>query len=508
MRKSFVNWNKVSENTRPESGRRYLIATIFKDEAHQQFATWYNQGDIVPIEKTLVHDPNISDEERLLRAIFGSKKEYIIPEAGFYTIDRMTMEDKQDLANDEFFFDCEETITYYNPEALYFTEEPLPPAGFLSEEEADRLRDAKNDLLKAKLEEERIEALTDKIENDEMLSFIYSDMLEKKLPISTKTMVSKVFAPFMEPFGPHKLSTYDLAKTIAMIHDLLSVFTDTAKGEGNKAAVKDKLQNAVREGCFKDTILSYTDTYFTDDKKTWCCRESYQIYFMYYEYVVHNTSFYEIRNNLLTENRYEDLSSLLLSTYAFHRMMSRIDRYCRLIELEAPTEIISNELRMIIESAIAIIFLDRLELNSLEFAKFFGVYPDGTDYEGEAYIGDLKRESLAFIQHFATTDTSEDDEAEYPLTAEQQAYFDSLYEDLRKKAFEEKEGFEAIVGDKYQVVPTPNRLCQKGLYALWNYSTASYYQAEDGQIYVYPTLNEAMKTCAIVNHGVAIHLLT
>lgn len=82
-------WHKLSDTDKPlNSGHEYIIADETRDGSCRMIITgWYDAGDIITLEADVPEvDENITEDQRLLNFIFGSKVDVTVPQSGFYKV--------------------------------------------------------------------------------------------------------------------------------------------------------------------------------------------------------------------------------------------------------------------------------------------------------------------------------------------------------------------------------------------------------------------------------------
>lgn len=101
MRRSFVKWTPYTSADKLESGRKYMVCSRDGGIGTLYFAEWHDEGDVVQVELKEGFAPDgtggASPEEKLLEALFGRRRSYVIPEPGFYVMTGdMGVDEKQD----------------------------------------------------------------------------------------------------------------------------------------------------------------------------------------------------------------------------------------------------------------------------------------------------------------------------------------------------------------------------------------------------------------------------
>lgn len=155
-----TKWHKLTEDCHPEEETKFLTVAQGDDgEAYFEICTWYRKGTKVKCDLKQEYaekaTENESAEERLLRTIFGAKKDIEIPEDGFYRITGDYIDG--DEKHKEFAVIPECFGTYGQP--FYWASLPTVPFGLIHPYEADLQDKIEEEELKQEKEAKRAEKM-------------------------------------------------------------------------------------------------------------------------------------------------------------------------------------------------------------------------------------------------------------------------------------------------------------------------------------------------------------
>ena len=453
-RQAFVNWERVTEENIPESGKEYMVAEIMGETvAKLRFATWYNEGDVVSLQCKTLRDINeMTMEERLLQAIFGATKDYVVPKAGFYlkTADFGIDENTEDGA----FADCKEMMIALE-EHTYFAEKPLVPEGFLSEEQERAENLAKSKQMEAKAKEDALDKVKFTAEDNAFLRNIIVSSTEKN-EISYDVILDKRYK-----MGALSVSTFEIAKTVIKADELITALMNVISAEGGQ----DKIRETLKEAAENDTLVATVkNMVIKHGIKDFGINAQYVN--MYLHWLLSGGGFYHYRNRFVASKRYDNVAHLMAKAYLTQTLMVRLGRCVKLRELGAPEIINQNELRMFTDVLVEYQNLKKVQIAEEGFAEKFGINMDGSEFDGLSDIGNFEKETPD-VPVVITDENGEVIETEEPE--------------------EEKE--EPI--DRYCIVDSPNFKCFEGYFALYNPKLNRYYRADGENVSVYKVWKDA-----------------
>lgn len=430
-RQAFVNWERVTEDNKPENGREYMVSEIMgEDIAVLRFATWYDKGSIVEIPKEQEENTEMTPEERLLQCIFGSNQEYVVPESGFYLL-------TSDYGIDDEFAGCTQMLVRLS-DNIFFAEEPLVPEGYLTEEQDKKRMMARTKQMKAAMEEERLNKVKTEMANDTCINEVVNFMVDND-KLSSDNLHTKQYC-----YGIYTLSTLDVAVKVVEANAMINAAISITKREGGLEAVRKTLEEAFESETLADCIVQMIDHEELKDM-----HPSIKRYLVvYFESLLVGSNFYRYRDRYGKE--FEDAAHVMVGAHAKQAMAIRLARCCRLREMGAPVVIQGNELRMLANTLIALSNLTHMEAVADGFEKEFGINKDGSKFEGKSEFGDYENR----IEHGWEEDVEESNDNEEELI------------------------------DRYVIVPSPNYAYKEGRYALWNLKQNHYYR-ENGQVMVF-----------------------
>lgn len=431
-RQAFINWERVTESNKPENKRRYIVAEIMdmgEDVAALKFATWYEKGTILEVPTKPEKDiRDMNSRERLLNAIFGSYKEYEIPESGFYimTSDYGIDETSEGGA----FAGCTQMLIKLSDD-IFFADEPLVPNGYLTERQYDEQMKAKSKRIRETMDEEAINDVKDEMEKNEYVKEVITHMTEK-VDVSASDEKKKAYN-----FGVYELSSLSIAKCIVDAERSIEALMQLMKDEGDSESLAMTLKEANSSNTYKEClneIMNHDSLKDVSPRVRRCI-------LIYLECLMTEGNFYYYRDKFASQ--YDNPMQVMIGANATRNIAIRLERSYKLREMGAPAVIQINELRML---SINIIELSRI--NDLidvtdKFESEFGIHKDGSKFEGESEFGD--------------------------------------YESQTKHYEDEDDG---SVEDRFFIVHSPNYAYKMGKYSLWNPKRKIYYR-ENGQVVVF-----------------------
>ena len=453
-RQAYVNWELVTEDNVPESGKEYMVAEIIGGTmAKLRFATWYHEGDVISLQcKTLKDINELTAEERLLQAIFGATKDYVIPKTGFYlqTADFGIDENTENGA----FADCKEMMILLE-EHTYFAEKPLVPEGFLSEEQEKLENLAKSRQLEAKAREDALDKIKFIAKGNVFLNDVIQTCVEKN-EISYDVILNKRYKT-----GTLNISTFEIAKAVIKSYELVTGLMNVIHVEGGRDKLLETLKEAVKNDTLVATVQNIVMKHNMKDLGI-----NAQYINMYLYWLSSGGGFYYYRNRFIVSKKYDNVACLMAKAYLAQTLMIRLERYIKLRELDAPDVISQNQLRMFADVLIEYQNLNKVQITTEGFGKKFGVNTDGSEFDGLSFIGNYEKE-ISDESMIITDEDNDIIETEEPETSKQEPV------------------------DKYYIVDSPNFKCFEGYFALYNPKLNKYYRADGENVSVYKVWKDA-----------------
>ena len=387
IRKAYIDWKRLDKSSKLESGKVYMVFML--DNANHTgafgFATYYKKGDVVKLRLREDYRPGLgaeTEEQRLLDAIFGRNKTYIVPmdglyqQTGDYGVDEKcengafkgcaeqlvpagnTLNDDQDGAIPVFWAEC-----------------PVVPQGYNLIDDVHAARTIDGDAMGD---------LRAKLDASKAAMYVYQGLCghsqdkQARLPgddgnvnVYVKGGICSV-TPGMAAtlvLGVHGAATKlaavpdDELKSVAMTLTQVDSRETGARMWNN---IREKYGLTVKESSYALMIL----TFLSDTQK----------------------GFYECRNKLLAARTPDSLDTtrIVIEAYGKSHLPMRLGRLRKLYALNAPEIILFNELRMACEIAAAWKFSNLIVHVTQDFANYFGINPDGTRSETCTEVGDME----------------------------------------------------------------------------------------------------------------------
>jgi hypothetical protein len=420
------------------------------DVATLRFATWYDKGTIVEIpSKAEKPYDTMTPEERLLQCIFGSHKDYEVPVSGFYLLTADYGVDEK--VDNGAFEDCEQMLVALSDD-IYFAEEPLVPEGCLTNEQDKKRKEAKSKQLKREMEEKEIDNINLAMQNFSYIKDLIHTVIEDKISSDIKKTDNYCYGVFT-------VSTLGIAKTIVLANDIVTAVNLVINSQG-RTGLEESLYEAMRSNQLKELITQILES----DELRDVSKEVKRYIAMYLESIaitdVYGHNFYLYRDRLA--KKFDNAGQVMIGAYASHQIIRRIDRCHDLWAINAPDVIRENELRLLAKAMIALQNIKRMESVVEGFEKEFGVYADGSKYDGPSDIGNYEN-------------MLEPEPDENETENETDIYLD---EESEWNVVESKE---PELEDKYIITASPNYAYRKGTYALFNMKRGNYYR-ENGEV--------------------------
>lgn len=172
--RSQMDWKKLSEEQPQESGKSYLLAVPYYDNAcFMIVAKWYQKGDRIPLfnptlkEQMDANSDTETTNKKLLRMILEEDHyAYEVVKDGFYTILPNTEYQHGDVGE----AGCIECADELCDEGLLWTALPMLPEGFITDDEESEREKADYNAFRKKQDDELIETIEERLNNDKVLN--------------------------------------------------------------------------------------------------------------------------------------------------------------------------------------------------------------------------------------------------------------------------------------------------------------------------------------------------
>ena len=387
VRKAYIDWKRLDKNSGLISGKEYMCFSI--DRANMAgcigFARYYNKGDVVKLALREDYRPNTqapTAEQRLLDALFGRTKTYIVPVDGLYqqTGDYGVDEKCENGA----FKGCSEQLVLAGNTLdddtdgaipVFWAECPVLPEGYTLFEDIHPPRTQDG------------EALSDlrlKLEQSKAAMYVYQGLCghsqdkQALLPgddgsvnVYIKGAVCSV-TPQMA--ANLVLSVQSAAAKIAMIPegDVMNLNVDITGAPDRETATR----------IWHDFMEKHSIT----------VKESSYALMAVTAIADRPAGFYACRDKILARKTPDALDNVrvVIEAYGKSHLPGRIARLARLMRLNAPDIILMNELRMACEIAAAWKFTNTIIHVTQDFSDSFGINPDGTRSSSCSEVGDAE----------------------------------------------------------------------------------------------------------------------
>lgn len=483
IRQPFINWNTLNEAKPKKSGVSYLVAipNTSNKTVTYDFAKYLNKGDSITIDyikgEHVLSEENkakLSAEERLLAAIFGAKYEFIAPNDGFYIECHQTFDDFNDVNNE--FKDCEYQIIKLD-DTTYWSDTPIAPKGYITENDRIARMDADNKNFKLRRDEQRCADMNEAIDRSETTKIAYNSILRhaemENTPISCDTQEIKIALG-----GIYNMSTYNVAQSIIVAYQMFDIIkymtannityqdigeqlckiiesSDAKTSAEFTKQIDNVLNDIVNKVDASQAAKTMTKKILYDLRKTYVDSEEFPSPYTY-----------RVRAKRKYNNNKSRLAEICIYEECSRKIVFRFARLHRLLQLGAPEIIMMNEFRMLAESLIPLINTKAfLRTDPTEFGEAFGVNTDYTKYE--------------YPENETEADESDEDVIE----------IDGDYVNPSNDN-DEKHGI-GYDYPYYAVVKTPTWLMFDGEFAIINNENNEYVADENGNTIVFENIDDA-----------------
>lgn len=468
IRKAYVDWQKLTEHTKLTNRKEYMVCVPSEDGTGSfSCATWYEKGTVihVPMADDMVPDGmEPTAEERLLRALFGATRPFVIPEDGFYQM-ICNSDCLRNGSNDEFGGCPEEAVCVGNRYGwdggagalpVYWAETPLLPEGLHADGCSGRIRRPDDEKMK-----EQDRDLLERISGDAVANAAYRGLCEEAVPgdDAVDLMIGQaVYSITPRQAGTTVDSAWAMCRAIAAVSDqeFLRLKRDM---KGKKA---EEAERVLRSFCKRWEIPGF----------------QLGLLFRYMDYLLDDCrGFYDYRDRRLTRGGLGSLHmpAVLQEAWARASLPYRVGRFVKLLQIGAPEIILANELRVLAERLLAAKDGDRIVYVGPDFDAMYGVLPDGSRGERHCEYGDKELQLVP---------KEPDPDGEFP-----EGDGDAMEMELPEEETKEDEGTEEtpepVLGVDYPwfaVLPAPNFLMRKCRFVLWDNEKAAYLRDADGNV--------------------------
>lgn len=455
IRKAYVDWKKLGPETRLENRKVYMVCTVDDDTCVPNFATWYEAGTVIDV--SLADGVDVggspSAEERLLEALFGKSKAFVVPEDGFYVSTADYGVDGNDCNGA--FRDCKEQLVCMGNRhgwsdgsgavPAYWAEVPVLPDGLRLNSESSR-----DGRTMAEWLQDKYDAAETALADDPLAAKIYKQVMKDR-PVGEEArdfpLGKAVYA--VTPLWFARALTDVHAECVAMARlpeGALESFVDGLDGLGSK-----------------EEVLRATEEFFQAHRLPGKFR---WLVFEYARFLKQDfRPFYHYRNRILAAGGTYAMNTaaVLQEAQAMYKIQFRVGRCVKMEALGAPEVIRENELRILVE-LVAMARLGRKMLCvSDDFDLAYGVRPDGSRSDRWCEFGDMELEMLPqVLPEGVEADDGDDDDGGEPEE-----------EDTR------------VIGVDYPYfagVPAPNFLMRSCAYVIWDNAKHVYVRDGAGQV--------------------------
>lgn len=403
VRKAYIDWNKLGRDTRLTNKGTYMVCTADGDTCDIRFATWYEKGTVVSVgiaDDVKIDGQAPTAEERLLRALFGRRRSFVVPEDGFYIMTGDYGVDEE--GHNGAFEDCKEQLVCAGnrygwdggPMAVpsYWAEVPILPDGlrlpserrpskpFASERMARRLAEVEKGMAEDRIAEQVYQSVFHDVPYD-------GPAQELLLGSAVYSVQPLWFA--MELLAVHAICGA-MAKTPEQafldLHDEMAAMADDA-------AIDLRIDGFCQEHDIpqKDRWLMFQ---YIRALRVRALQEDHK-------------DFYWHRDRILAKGGTHalDTAAVLQEALAYTRIQFRVARLVKLERLEAPDVIRLNELRMLTEYLAMGRLGNQIVQVRSDFDQTYGVQPDGSRGSRWCKFGDME---LGMLPQPAPDDAEED----------------------------------------------------------------------------------------------------
>lgn len=460
-RKAYIDWNKLGKGTKLENKETYMVCTADGDTCSIRFATWYEKGTMVAVgiaDDAKIGGEEPSVEERLLQALFGRQRPFVVPEDGFYVLTADYGVDEEEYNGA--FEDCKEQLVCVGNRhgwdggsmaiPAYWAEVPVLPDGLrlLSER-----RPAK--AMATELTAKRLEEAEKGMEGDGIADQVYKYVL-KDTPYD---------APPREfPLGQavYSVSPLWFATALLSVHSLCVAMSKVP--EQAFLDFHDELGDMDDQAEIEAAINRFCSFHSIPRKERWlmfhyirALREDYR-------------DFYWHRDRILSKGGTHalDLVAVLQEARGLSKIQFWVARVVKMERLQAPEIIRLNELRMLVEYVAMARLASQIVCVRPDFDLVYGVHPDGSRGERWCECGDMELGMLPQPVPEDAEDEGDEDGDGDPGGGDEE---------------EEEEGHVIGVDFPYFALTyAPNFMMRKHRFVIWDNAKHEYVRGEDGRI--------------------------
>lgn len=396
------SWKSLSEIScsNLNSGGEYLVIDFVSSRLKYGYpciATYYERGDVIHLDLrddfTVPAPKNHSTKDKNVERILGKQKAYTIPETGFYLIisEYGINEDEENGA----FLGCKsQPICIGNlrskddPNTLpcLYSELPEAPEGHLYVPQP--YKDSADHYIK------QLEA---EIEDSDIPTKTLSEMLKnmQKDPHHHVRIYEGtcIYSALPQIIANRVKNTWLFAKAMASVSEeefseFLSNIKNGRSAEYGEIAKKFMQKHNIPERCAH--YLRFCTMIKSDAIPC----------------------FYETRDRILKRGGTHSLDNVAImqEAYCYLRFAQRIARFVKLVALNAPEKILTNELRICIEIETGLFDTSRIVWVDIEkFELYFGISPNGIRCNKRCLLGDHE---LMAIDSSEEDDESDDDNSD------------------------------------------------------------------------------------------------
>lgn len=459
VRKAFIDWKKFDGDTALENKKEYLLAVpMDSGEASLDKAAYYEKGTVIDIplkDGALPSGKAMTAEERLLVALFGAGKPFVVPEDGFW---KLTGDDGVDEAamNGAFEGCREQAVCLGNRRGwgdepggipVWWAEMPiLPVSGNAAPSKAEKPEGIKKDFaeLLERIQSDTVAANVYKhfcgelADADEGLDLMIGQAVYSLTPYSVALVLDSAWAMCR---ALAKVPEQEIAGLPEKMHGM---GTEKATELFRGFCERHGLPGAARR------LVFHCADFLNDD-----C-----------------DGFYHYRDKLMSAGGLKSLNmpAVLQESWARASLPWRVGRLTKLTAMGCPDVILANELRVLAERLLAIANGRSIVCVGPGFDAMYGVMPDGSRGSRHCEWGDKELQLIPEEKPDADPGADAEEAVEMELPGEEAP---------------EAEKPEPIVGVDYPwfaVVPAPNFLMRKCRYVLWDNTGIGYVRDKDGEI--------------------------
>lgn len=454
IRKAYVDWNKLGKDTRLDNKGTYMVCTADGDTCDIRFATWYEKGTVVSVgiaDDATIDGQEPTTEERLLRALFGRQRPFVVPEDGFYILTGDYGVDEEEYNGA--FEDCKEQLVCVGNRygwdggsmavPAYWAEVPILPDGLRLQSERRPSKAFATELMAKRLAEAEKGMAEDRIAEQAYQSVFHDVPYNgpaQELPLGSAVYSVQPLWFAMELLSVHAVCGA-MAKTPEQafldLHDELSAMTDDA-------AIETRIDGFCHE-------------YGIPRKERW-------LMFQYVRALRQDCKdFYWHRDRILARGGTHalDTAAVLQEALAYTRIPFWVARFVKLGRLGAPDIIRLNDLRMLMEYLTMGKLARQIVRVQPDFDQTYGVQPDGSRGERWCKLGDME---LGMLPHPVADSPEEDGD------------------DGKDEAHEEDTRVIGVDYPYFAVTNAPNFLMRKHRFVIWDNAKHEYVRDASGRI--------------------------